>query len=133
MKQAIINTITNYWTRFLEDTSTSQFDNGDTGQNAMMMKMIANIGKPKNYPNSDILLFKQRMKTNLNDEQPRRISVDYSPDSFLGEIAENTLTKWNNMSTFPCKTSMSIDWNSGEIIVREGYGKPFRKLHLESK
>ncbi len=119
----MLDAAVNYWAGFLEDTSTSRFDNGDTSEQGAMMMMMSELSKPTSHPAEEVAAFKEQLKINILEEMPRNISVDYQPDHILGQAAESTPSKWSSMSTFPCKTSMylSLD-DGGEISVSQGYG-----------
>ena len=114
--------VAKYWSGFLKDTSTSKFDNGDTSGNGAMAMMLSEMGKPKGYPDDEVIAFESQMLANLMLDLPRYLGVDYSPDSFIANIADDKLSKWNSMSTFPCKTNMHINWETGIVKVSQGYG-----------
>jgi hypothetical protein len=114
--------VAKYWTDFLRNPSTSKFDNGDTSDNGAMAMMLSEMGKPKGYPENEVVAFESQMRANLLLNKPRHLGVDYSPDCFIADIADDKLSSWNSMSTFPCKTRMSINWEEGVVKVAEGYG-----------
>ena len=122
MLKTQIDAIVNYWAGFLEDPSTSKFDNGDNSQAGFMAMMLSEMGKADGYPEDEIAQFKIVMTAKLIAEEPRSIGIDYHTDQFLSAVADATLSKWSDMNTFPCKTSMYIV--EDKVAVSEGYGAP---------
>ena len=120
--QMLVKKVVSYWSGFLKDPSTSRFNNGDDSKNGVMSSMLSEMGKPKSYPLDEINEFETKLTKAIELNKPSTISVDYSPDSLLGDIANSCLSNWNNMSTFPCKTTMWINYDTGEVSVSEGYG-----------
>lgn len=127
-KKLIATKVAKYWTDFLRDPSTSKFDNGDSSSNGAMAMMLSKLGQPSGYSDSEIGCFESQMVANLLLDLPSSLNVDYSPCCFIGDIADEKLGSWSSMSTFPCKTNMRIDWESGEVKVSEGYAADFIQI-----
>lgn len=113
----------NWWTNFLKDPMTATFDNGDTSRTGSMSKMMAEMGRPKQYDPEKIEEFFHSLVLELCTNQPSTIHVDYSPDYVISSLMNKIFTDrgWNNMSSFPCKTNMWINWTTGKIQVSKGY------------
>lgn len=124
IENEVIEAAANYWTAFLIDPLSFEFDNGDDSPTGRMSKMMANMGKQKEYSEEEIKAFKKLLCEKLIAQKPFRISIDYNANGILKEVADATLTKWSDMSTFPCKTGMSINYEEGVVAVSQGYYQP---------
>lgn len=129
--KTLIDSIVKYWSDFLKDPSSFQFDNGDKSSNGKMAMMMANMGKPKSYPAHEIDAFIEMLYNAIAKEMPTSISNDYHADSLLTKVADATLTQWSNMNTFPCKTQMSISYEKGVVSVSQGYCAPTKIIFEE--
>lgn len=125
----MVHSITDYWTGFLRNPNSFQFDNGDTTKNGAIAMMLANIGKPKSYPEKEIEKFEELMIKQLLINKPKFIDIDYHTCEFLSNIADATLTTWSDMNTFPVKTDMVINWEALEVSVSQGYQAPDKVIH----
>lgn len=120
----LIDGIVKYWTDFLKDPNSFQFDNGDTSRNGQMATMMANMGKPKSYPAQEIEAFQKMFYNEIIRIMPTQIAIDYHANGILAQVADATLSKWSDMNTFPVKTVMSIDYENQVVLVSQGYRAP---------
>lgn len=125
----MVHSIANYWTGFLRDPNSFNFDNGDTSRNGAIALMMANLGKPKGYPEKEIQNFEKLLIERLLAEKPTFIEVDYHAVGILGEVANATLANWCNRNTFPIKTDMVINWDIFEVTASQGYRAPDKVIH----
>jgi hypothetical protein len=125
----MVHSISKYWTGFLRNPDSFNFDNGDTSRNGGIAMMLANISKPKSYPKEEIQNFENLLIEKLLVKRPQFIDVDYHVGGILGEVANATLTTWCNTNTFPVKTNMVINWDILEVTVSQGYTNPDKVIH----
>ena len=102
-------------------------NNGDSLQSALML-FLAQHAK---VTEEERKLFKKALKQIIDREMKSgsgylSIYVDYAPDQLLTEAAQLSGV---HVSSFPCKTQMSIE--PGKVRVSNGYGAPF--VELEEK
>ena len=130
--KTLIESIVKYWSDFLKDPNSFQFDNGDKSKTGMMSAMLANMGKPKSCPRYEIDAFQEVFYNAIAKQLPESISIDYVANGILEKVADETLSRWSNMHTFPVKTHMNIDYKNQVVRVSQGYGAP-TKIIFEGK
>lgn len=54
------------------------------------------------------------------------VDCDYAPCGILSDAAKEAGIKASN---FPWKTSMHIRYNDGEVLVKNGYGAPWKTIY----
>ena len=117
-----INKVVNYWTGFIDGSRRAVFDNGDNSSKGAMYTILASMSQPSVYDKTRVVKFRELLHKTVSESKPSTISVDYSPDRLLDRVAEETLeNNYNPMSTFPCKTTMWINYDTGVVSVSEGY------------
>lgn len=128
----IIDVAVNYWANFLKDPSTVIQDNGESSQFGILNTLTTMANKGINYSDEKIDTFKLVLGTliekGLEERDTMIVRVDYHPDSNLTAALDKSLGTYNDMSVFPCKTSMRINKAVGKVEVSEGYGKPWKTL-----
>ena len=124
----LFDSVVKYWSDFLKDPMSFQFDNGDASPNGHMVIILANMGKPKSYPEHEIDAFIEMLYNEIAKEMPTSINIDYHVNGILKEVADRTLSTWSDMNSFPVKTNMTIDYKNQVVTVSQGYNVPTRIL-----
>lgn len=131
INRELVSAAVGYWSGFLRDQNTVVLDNGEPSQ-FLMMNALAKMGGVKKFDEDKIVEFELLMTEKINDtlngnSSGISFSVDYHPDGNLRRMLDESIGSYNSMSIFPCKTNMEITHN--EVVVKEGYGKPFVKIY----
>lgn len=116
-----------YWTNFLKDPMSWQFDNGDDSDRGAQAMMLSMMGRKKEYNESTIDMFIKNSVEMIDDRleiffentgngidminsygnwQLIDFNVDYNPTGKLSIVTRDISEI--NMNTFPCKTQSNI-------------------------
>lgn len=119
-----------FWSDFLRDPNSFIMDNGESSQ-FMMLNILAKLGGPANFDEKEIESFEyiltKYIYDDLADGKSVSLRVDYQPEGNLAKALDITFGKYNQMTIFPCKTSMWIRHNC--VQVAQGYAAPTQTIY----
>jgi hypothetical protein len=124
-ERSIAKVAAEYCSRFIKDPSTAKYDNGSGDPIPMMLHRLL---LPEPATDKELALFMDSLTQVILEEKPRITEVDYNPSYILRRALNMSSLEWIS-EAFPIKTTMYIDWDSGEVAVSEGYAAPVKIIH----
>ena len=120
MRKELIKAAVKFWSKYIADPSQARFDNGDDSSTGATMMMMFEMAKPDKFSNSDVELFENELTRIIEDEDIKRISVDYDPDMTL--VGACNAMESDVKVVFPVKTRVYMDFDKGVVYASQGYG-----------
>ena len=119
-----------WWADKLRKVGPGNFDNGDSSTGGMAMLLATMLAMESQTSDEAIDLFEERLAETIKEQVEARgsmtLSVDYSPDYILGNLAQETGV---STSRFPWKTTMWIEKDN--VSVSAGYAAPCKTIFPE--